>query len=96
MQDRAETATSLTLSFLVVQLTAVLRMMIVLVMLKVMEKYRNLYHWLTHGVDQGARAEKGSRRQGRELKPARCNHLHPKCPSATEATTCSDESSIIT
>ena len=41
MQDRAETAMLLSLSFLVVQLTAVLRMMIMMLM---MLKYCNWYH----------------------------------------------------
>ena len=41
MQGRAETAMLLSLSFLVVQLTAVLRMMI---MMLVMLKYCNWYH----------------------------------------------------
>ena len=43
MQERADkkTAIPFSLSFLVVQLTAVLRMMIVLVALKVVKKYFN-------------------------------------------------------
>ena len=43
MQDRAETAMIFSLSFLVVQLTAVLRMMIMIMML-MMLKYCNWYH----------------------------------------------------
>ena len=43
MQDRAETAMLLSLSFLVVQLTAVLRMMIMMLMLMIL-KYCNWYH----------------------------------------------------
>ena len=43
---------------------------------------------MTHGIDQRAPAERGARRQGRELKPAWSaprSHLHPMCPSATQA-----------
>ena len=43
MQDRAETANTLTLSFLVVQLTALLRMMIMMMVL-MMLKSCNSYH----------------------------------------------------
>ena len=43
MQDRAETAMILFLSFLVVQLTAVLRMRMMIMML-MMLKYCNWYH----------------------------------------------------
>ena len=43
MQDRAETAKLLSLSFLVVQLTAVLMMMIMMLVL-MMLKYCNWYH----------------------------------------------------